>query len=122
VKARLAAPLIITGLLGFVIARGAPEKQPYSTWSDYGGSADSMQYSALKQIDRTNVNQLELAWSYPVPPTGGRFGFNPVIVPPGFDLYRNVVGPDRARLRQGHWKGALGKGAHRESRGDTVGV
>ena len=26
-----------------------------------------MQYSALKQINKTNVAKLELAWSYPCP-------------------------------------------------------
>jgi quinoprotein glucose dehydrogenase len=54
--------------------------QTYSNWSDYGGSSDSMQYSALKQIDKSNVSRLELAWSYLAPGTSGRFGFNPVIV------------------------------------------
>jgi quinoprotein glucose dehydrogenase len=64
-----------------MIARGAPPRarQPYTTWSDYGGAADSMQYSALKQITRRNVNQLELVWSYKVPDHRGSFGFNPVI-------------------------------------------
>ena len=67
-------------LLGFAMAFAASQKRPYTTWSDYGGAADSMQYSALKQIDKTNVNQLELTWSYTVPGPSGRFGFNPVIV------------------------------------------
>ncbi len=40
---------------------------------------DSPQYSPLKQIDKTNVKQLELAWFYPVN-AKGLFGFNPVIV------------------------------------------
>jgi quinoprotein glucose dehydrogenase len=67
---------------GFLIANGAsvPKKQAYSTWSDYGGAADSMQYSALKQINKTNVSRLEQAWFYPVPGRTGRFGFNPLIV------------------------------------------
>ncbi len=30
-----------------------PAETPYTTWSDYGGSADSMQYSALTQINKT---------------------------------------------------------------------
>src|SRR6266516_1862929 len=69
-------------LLGLAIARGAdvPRKQPYTTWSDYGGAADSMQYSALKQINTRNVGRLELAWSYLVPDRRGNFGFNPLIV------------------------------------------
>ena len=36
----------------------------YATWRDYGGSADTAQYSSLQQIDRSNVNRLEVAWSY----------------------------------------------------------
>jgi hypothetical protein len=39
-----------------------------------------MQYSALKQIDKRNVNRLELAWSYPVPGSSTRFGSHPLIV------------------------------------------
>jgi quinoprotein glucose dehydrogenase len=69
-------------LLGLAIARAAevPRKPPYTTWSDYGGAADSMQYSALKQINTRNVGRLELAWSYLVPDHRGSFGFNPLIV------------------------------------------
>jgi glucose dehydrogenase len=36
-------------------------------WKDYAGSADAAQYSALKQIDRSNLGQLELARFYPTP-------------------------------------------------------
>jgi quinoprotein glucose dehydrogenase len=54
-------------------------KAPHTTWSDYGGGADSAQYSALKQINRTNVNSLEVAWTYP---TGddNNYLFNPIVV------------------------------------------
>ena len=40
--------------------------QSHLTWADYGGSPDSAQYSALKQIDRANVTHLKIAWSYPI--------------------------------------------------------
>ena len=56
---------------------GLAEK-PYTTWKDYAGGSDSMQYSALRQIDRKNVNRLELAWFRPSP--GANHAFNPVIV------------------------------------------
>jgi quinoprotein glucose dehydrogenase len=51
----------------------------YRTWSDYGGSADSAQYSALKQIHRSNVAKLKVAWTYP---TGdnNKYFFNPLVV------------------------------------------
>ena len=41
------------------------QKRPYTTWSDYGGAADSAQYSALSQINRANVKSLQVAWTYP---------------------------------------------------------
>jgi quinoprotein glucose dehydrogenase len=63
----------------FATAQSTPRK-PYTTWSDYGGSADSMQYSALSQITKANVSQLELAWFFPVPDRRGNFGFNPIVV------------------------------------------
>jgi glucose dehydrogenase len=63
-----------------VVTLGAQSTSaPYTTWRDYGGAADSMQYSALKQITRNNVRQLELAWFYPVPDRNGNFGFNPIV-------------------------------------------
>jgi quinoprotein glucose dehydrogenase len=77
--------------LGLVTV-GGQSKQRYTTWSDYGGSADSMQYSALKQINKTNVGQLELTWFYPVPDRKGNFGFNPVVV----DGVMYVFGPNSA--------------------------
>ena len=54
--------------------------EPYRTWSDYAGSADSMQYSVLSEIDRGNVKTLERAWFYPVSGEPVRLPFNPLIV------------------------------------------
>jgi quinoprotein glucose dehydrogenase len=51
----------------------------HSTWSDYGGASDASQYSALTQIDRSNVSQLKIAWSYPTG-DGNKYSFNPIIV------------------------------------------
>ena len=59
------------GLSSLGAQRGA--RTPYSTWRDYGGSADSMQYSSLAQINKDNVNRLELAWFFPVPDRRGNF-------------------------------------------------
>jgi len=58
----------------------ADDARPYTTWRDYGGSADSMQYSALDQINRGNVKQLQPAWFYPVPGDPDRLPFNPLVV------------------------------------------
>ena len=39
-------------------------QQTRTTWRDYLGGPDSSHYSALKQIDKSNVNKLEVAWTY----------------------------------------------------------
>jgi glucose dehydrogenase len=36
----------------------------YETWDSYLGGTDSSQFSSLDQINRDNVNQLEIAWTY----------------------------------------------------------
>src|SRR5690242_4902531 len=68
--------------LGLALLHGqsGAQKQSPANWSDYGASADSSQYSALRQINKSNVNKLELAWFYPTPGPSGRFAFNPLIV------------------------------------------
>src|SRR5260370_31333825 len=53
--------------------------QDHTTWRDYAGGSDSAQYSALKQINRSNVSRLELAWTYPTG-DGLKYSFNPIMV------------------------------------------
>lgn len=43
-----------------------PKPKAYTTWHAFGGTSDSMQYSAFTQINKTNVSELEQVWSYPV--------------------------------------------------------
>ena len=68
-------------LLGAVfLAAGLPLLgQNHTTWRVYGGTADSAQFSNLKQIDRSNVSRLEVAWSYA---TGdhNKYSFCPIVV------------------------------------------
>src|ERR1700688_450718 len=75
--AGLLAPAII--YLPKSISAGS-KSAPYSSWSDYGGSPDSMGYSALKQTNETNVSQLKLAWFAPAPGRADRFSFNPLVI------------------------------------------
>ena len=60
-------------------SQAAPAGQDYKTWKDYGGGPDSSHFVDLKQIDKSNVNQLETAWIYP---TGDdrSYVFNPIVV------------------------------------------
>ena len=93
----LTASIIALGTVAFVglqqgrphaqaPAKGAPAKapaksaapRPYTTWKDHGGGPDSAQYSALNQINKTNVARLEVAWTYPA--GDGALLFNPIVV------------------------------------------
>jgi glucose dehydrogenase len=64
--------LILSGISAWAAER------PFTTWSEYLGGADSSQYSSLKQINKSNVTKLEVAWTYPTGP--GTFVFDPVVV------------------------------------------
>jgi quinoprotein glucose dehydrogenase len=57
----------------------AADERPFNTWSEYLGGADSSQYSSLKQINKSNVRQLEIAWTYS---TGdnNQYLFNPLMM------------------------------------------
>ncbi|HYR83776.1 MAG TPA: pyrroloquinoline quinone-dependent dehydrogenase [Terriglobia bacterium] len=48
-------------------------------WSAYGGNPEQTRYSSLKQINRTNVSQLAVAWTYDTGETGG-LQTQPIIV------------------------------------------
>ncbi len=89
IGAMVALPALAAGYLPNPISAGSREKM-YSSWSDYGGSPDSMGYSAAKQINKTNVTQLKLAWFVPAPGPAGRFSFNPLVI----DGVMYVVGRD----------------------------
>jgi glucose dehydrogenase len=72
----------------------------FEGWDAYLGGADSSQYSSLKQIDKTNVGQLEVAWTYP---TTENYSFNPLVV--GNTMYvlakgRSIVALDAATGRE----------------------
>jgi quinoprotein glucose dehydrogenase len=58
-------------------SNGSRSAKPYTTWTAYQGGAHSSQYSALDQINKSNVSQLEVAWTYPV---AGNITFNPIVV------------------------------------------
>jgi quinoprotein glucose dehydrogenase len=75
----MAAPVRL--LLSCVLFGGASitsRAQDHTAWRDYAGASDSAQYSALKQIDRSNVGKLEIAWTYPTG-DGLKYSFNPLM-------------------------------------------
>src|SRR5467141_2987503 len=75
------AGALFAGLVASVGGQARPfdsaQGRPYTTWTVYGGGAHSSQYSALKQINTSNVSQLQVVWTFPVT---GTVIFNPVVV------------------------------------------
>ena len=69
--------LIVSGISAYAAVKTG-DARPFTTWSQYLGGADSSQYSSLKQINKSNVAKLEVAWTYPTGP--GTFVFDPVVV------------------------------------------
>ncbi len=69
---RLLLPLVVPAIL-------CPAAPP-SGWSVHLGGLSSPQYSALSQINKTNVARLEQAWFYPAGDNGFRFGANPIVI------------------------------------------
>jgi quinoprotein glucose dehydrogenase len=57
----------------------------FTTWARFEGEPGATSFSALDQIDRSNVDRLEIAWTYENP---GVSGINPIIV----DSLMYVVG------------------------------
>jgi quinoprotein glucose dehydrogenase len=58
----------------------AAQRNRYSNWTQFEGSPDAAQYSALKQVNKTNVTQLKQVWFYPAGNNGLLFGSNPIVV------------------------------------------
>ena len=84
--------VVVAGLIACLGAADArSQKGPLSEWRHYLGGQDSASYSALDQINRSNVNELEVAWSYPAG-ANNRLRFNPIVV----DGVMYVLGKDRA--------------------------
>lgn len=74
-KLCLAIALLVS-LLEIVNSRSAPASEAARRadweWSVYGGSPGQGHYSPLKQINRSNVARLKLAWTYDTGEPGGK--------------------------------------------------
>jgi quinoprotein glucose dehydrogenase len=66
-------------VVALVCGHTAFAQQVRTTWKDYLGGPDSSHYSALKQINTSNVNKLNVAWTYP---TGDdvTYTFSPLVI------------------------------------------
>jgi quinoprotein glucose dehydrogenase len=73
-------PFLFSALIAALAWGGTSRaQQTRTTWHDYLGGPDASHYSALKQINTSNVDKLETAWSYP---TGDdlNYTFSPLVV------------------------------------------
>src|SRR5262245_24382102 len=68
---------LVLGILVAAAAFLAPVKRSFDTWKSYGGGVDSSQYSSLKQINKSNVKQLQVAWTFQI---GGNASTSPLVV------------------------------------------
>jgi quinoprotein glucose dehydrogenase len=74
--------IFLFGLVAAILvvpAWAQPARKNPRNWPDYGGGADSSHFVDLKQINRANVKNLDVAWVYP---TGDNHAylFNPVVI------------------------------------------
>ena len=61
-------------------ANGLPDPATMTTWSVSHGDAGSTRYSALTQINRHNVRDLQVAWTYRSGDPGRNLQANPIVV------------------------------------------
>ena len=136
-------PVLLCFLLACGIARGqADTGSSGQEWHSYGRDPGGMRFSPLKQINRTNVQQLQRAWTYELPatPSDGIAAFEstPLMVgdvlyfatPAGqaialdaetgkqlwiFDPFLGVAGDRRPVPNRGvaYWRGGQGTGVDR---------
>ncbi len=76
-RSRLLLAAVIAAAVVLIAAAASSDAPNFKTWDANGGGADHSQYSSLKQINKSNVNQLQVAWMYE---SGNNPSFNPVIV------------------------------------------
>jgi glucose dehydrogenase len=59
-----------------VVMTGLTQTPNGKWWPGYGNGADNSRYFASRQINKSNVNELHVAWNYPY----GDTSFGPIVV------------------------------------------
>ncbi len=71
---------LFPGVIATILCTGtAVAQQPQGNWSDYLGGPASSHYSPLKQLTPSNVNKLDVAWSY-VTDDDISYTFSPLVI------------------------------------------
>jgi glucose dehydrogenase len=73
----LSSALSVATLSAHAQGTGARDPFDFRAWNQYLGGADSSQYSALDQINKSNVARLEVAWEFR---TEQNYQFNPIVI------------------------------------------
>ncbi len=55
---------IYSSTLLLLLLSGCQQHHPYNSWAQYKGGDEAIQYTSLKEIDTSNVRQLQVAWEY----------------------------------------------------------
>jgi len=71
--------LVLVCLAAAVAAAAPDAARDGRDWPSYGGGADQIRYSGLAQINRSNVRQLAVAWTFDSGEPGG-LQTNPIVV------------------------------------------
>lgn len=117
--AALFGALLLSANTGSKTPLPAPQQLASQTeWPAYGGGPDSIRYSSLTQINRSNVGQLQVAWTYDCEEGPGGTQMQPLVA--GGVLYavtpqHKLVALDAATGKQ-LWRfdsGIIGRGANR---------
>jgi quinoprotein glucose dehydrogenase len=74
----MAAAVLLAGCSPSGTASLAPLEK-YTKWTSFEGAPDASHFSALDQVNKSNVRQLQVAWSYPIGDASA-YGFNPIVI------------------------------------------
>jgi quinoprotein glucose dehydrogenase len=100
------------------LAYAADEKITEVSWTAYGGGPEDNRYSALKQIDTTNVRRLQVVWTYDTGDPAAASETQPIMVDGtlfGVTPAHRIVALDAAtgRLKWRFDSGMQGRGPNR---------
>ncbi len=74
--------LLMLAFFGASLLPNSKAAKPDTEWRSYGGGSENTHFSALNQINRTNVKKLQFAWTYDTGDAfeGSEMQCNPIVV------------------------------------------